>query len=50
MLENVRVYTNVNVLPPVDVQLLWAFVLFVLGCGLLYGFLRSRDAAPSSST
>jgi putative membrane protein len=50
MLENVRVYTNVNVLPPVDVQLLWAFVLFVLGCGIMYGFLRSRDAAPSSST
>jgi putative membrane protein len=49
MLENVRVYTNVNVLPPVDVQLLWAFALFVLGCGIMYGFLRFQDPGPSSS-
>ncbi|MFN2356745.1 MAG: DUF368 domain-containing protein [Desulfotignum sp.] len=49
MLENVRVYTNVNVLPPVDIQLLWAFGLFVLGGGIMYGFLRSQAAVPSSS-
>lgn len=42
LLENVRVHTNVNVLPSVDSQLLWACALFVLGCGIMYGFLRAQ--------
>jgi putative membrane protein len=48
MLENVRVYTNINMLPPVDSQLLWSCLLFVLGCVVMYGFLRIQESAASS--
>jgi putative membrane protein len=51
LLENVSVYTNVNVLPALDGQLVWATVLFLAGCGIMYGFVQAQDrgAAPSST-
>jgi putative membrane protein len=45
-LENVAVYTNVNVLPAMDAQLGWAVVLFLAGCGIMYGFVRVRARNP----
>ncbi len=53
LLENVAVYTNVNVLPALDGQLGWAAVLFLAGCGIMYGFVRvqyqTRDPEMSCS-
>ena len=45
-LENVAVYTNVNVLPALDAQLGWAVVLFLAGCGIMYGFVRVQARNP----
>jgi putative membrane protein len=50
LLENVRVYTNVNVLPAMDGQLVWAVVLFLAGCGIMYGFVRVQDQGPAPSS
>ncbi len=40
--ENVPVHTNVNILPSADGQLLWAIVLFFVGCGIMYWFCRTQ--------
>ncbi|MFN2436063.1 MAG: DUF368 domain-containing protein, partial [Desulfotignum sp.] len=45
-LENVAVHTNVNVLPAMDAQLGWAVVLFLAGCGIMYGFVRVQAKNP----
>ncbi len=42
IVENVPVYTNVNILPSVDAQLLWAVGLFFAGCGIMYWFCRTQ--------
>jgi putative membrane protein len=39
-LEDVVVYTNVNVVPAMGGQVGWAVVLFLAGCGIMYGFVR----------
>ena len=44
LLENVVVYTNVNVVPTLDGQVGWAVVLFLAGCGIMYGFVRVSQA------
>jgi putative membrane protein len=49
LLENVAVHTNVNVLPAVDAQLGWAVVLFLAGCGIMYGFVRIQTGNPGTS-
>ncbi len=49
VLENVAVHTNVNVLPAVDAQLGWAVVLFLAGCGIMYGFVRVQTKNPETS-
>ena len=43
IVENVPVYTNVNILPSADGQLLWAIGLFFAGCGIMYWFCRAQD-------
>jgi putative membrane protein len=43
LLENVAVHTNVNVMPAVNGQLGWAAVLFLVGCGIMYGFVRVQN-------
>jgi putative membrane protein len=42
-LEDVVVYTNVNVVPAMDSQVGWAVVLFLAGCGIMYGFVRVQE-------
>ncbi|MEE4364359.1 MAG: DUF368 domain-containing protein [Desulfotignum sp.] len=42
IVENVPVYTNVNILPSADGQLLWAIGLFFAGCGIMYWFCRTQ--------
>ena len=49
VLENVAVHTNVNVLPAVDAHLGWAVVLFLAGCGIMYGFVRVQTKNPETS-
>ncbi len=49
LLENVAVYTNVNVVPAMDGQAGWAVVLFLAGCGIMYGFVRAQEAKTTSS-
>jgi putative membrane protein len=49
VLENVAVHTNVNVLPAVDAHLGWAVVLFLAGCGIMYGFVRVQTKDPETS-
>ncbi|MCF8075453.1 MAG: DUF368 domain-containing protein [Desulfotignum sp.] len=44
LLENVVVYTNVNVVPAMGGQVGWAVVLFLAGCGIMYGFVRVQGA------
>jgi putative membrane protein len=47
-LENVSVYTNVNVLPALDARLGWAVLLFLAGCGIMYGFVRVQGRHPET--
>jgi putative membrane protein len=47
LLENVAVYTNVNVLPVMDGQVMGAVVLFLAGCGIMYGFVRAQGSSAS---
>jgi putative membrane protein len=42
-LEDVVVYTNVNVVPAMDGQMGWAVILFLAGCGIMYGFVRAQE-------
>jgi putative membrane protein len=49
LLENVAVHTNVNVLPALDAGLGWAVVLFLAGCGIMYGFVRVQARNPGTS-
>jgi putative membrane protein len=49
LLENVAVHTNVNVLPALDAGLGWAMVLFLAGCGIMYGFVRVQARSPGTS-
>jgi putative membrane protein len=42
IVENVPVYTNANILPAADGQLLWAVGLFFVGCGIMYWFCCTR--------
>ena len=42
IVKNVPVYTNINILPAADGQLLWAIGLFFAGCGIMYWFCRTR--------
>ncbi|MFO7912511.1 MAG: DUF368 domain-containing protein [Desulfotignum sp.] len=42
IVENVPVYTNVNILPTADAQILWAVGLFLAGCGIMYWFCRTQ--------
>lgn len=42
IVENVPVYTNVNILPSADAQVLWAVGLFLAGCGIMYWFCRTQ--------
>jgi putative membrane protein len=48
-MENVAVHTNVNVLPAMDAQVGWAVVLFLAGCGIMYGFVRVQGPAGARS-
>ncbi|MDT8379526.1 MAG: DUF368 domain-containing protein [Desulfotignum sp.] len=49
LLENVAVHTNVNVLPALDARLGWAAVLFLAGCGIMYGFVRVQARNTGTS-
>jgi len=49
VLQNVAVHTNVNVLPAADARLGWAVVLFLAGCGIMYGFVRIQTKNPETS-
>ncbi|HKL00932.1 MAG TPA: DUF368 domain-containing protein [Desulfotignum sp.] len=42
IVKNVPVYTNINILPAADGQLLWAIGLFFAGCGIMYWFCRTQ--------
>ncbi len=42
IVENVPVYTNVNILPAAEGQLLWAVGLFFAGCSIMYLFCRAQ--------
>lgn len=40
VLENVKVYTNINILPPSGGQAGLALVFFFIGCAVMYAFVR----------
>lgn len=41
LVENARIYTNVNVLPPLDAGLAWAIVSFGIGCVIMVAFMKA---------
>lgn len=45
MLENVKVYTNVNILPQMDLNAVMAFVAFAAGCLIMMMFIRAEKRA-----
>ncbi|MCK5836449.1 MAG: DUF368 domain-containing protein [Desulfobacula sp.] len=44
IIENSPIYTNINILPQASYQLFYAFVFFLLGCGIMYVFIRAESS------
>ncbi len=44
IIENARVYTNINILPQTSYQLMYAFAFFLVGCGIMYVFIRAESS------
>jgi putative membrane protein len=44
IIENAKVYTNLNILPQNDHQLLLALVFFLVGCAVMIAFIRAESA------
>jgi len=47
VIENVHVYTNVNILPGNTHELVFACLFFLVGCGVMYAFIRV-ESSPGS--
>jgi len=47
IIENARIYTNINILPQAGDQLLYAFAFFLVGCGIMYVFIRAESSRAS---
>ncbi|MBA3009631.1 MAG: DUF368 domain-containing protein [Proteobacteria bacterium] len=44
MIENSRIYTNINILPENLHGLLFALVFFLVGCGVMFAFIRAESS------
>ena len=43
LLENVNVYTNINIFPQTPSQASLAFAFFLIGCAVMYAFIRTES-------
>jgi putative membrane protein len=46
VIENVRVYTNVNIFPVNGHELVFALGFFLVGCAVMYAFIKAESWAP----
>ncbi len=47
IIENARIYTNINILPRAGDQLLYGLAFFLVGCGIMYVFIRVESSRAS---
>ncbi len=47
VIENARVYTNINILPQNTHELVFALVFSLVGCGVMYAFIRAESSQAS---
>ena len=47
MIENSRIYTNINIFPENLHDLLFALVFFLVGCGVMFAFIRAESSQTS---
>ena len=47
IIENSRIYTNINILPETPHELFFALVFFFVGCGIMAVFIRAESSQTS---
>ncbi len=47
VIENARVYTNINILPQNTHELVFALMFVLVGCGVMYAFIRAESSQAS---